>query len=105
MPLISLSDALADSRIRLVAPGEAEQSAGDMIQVIVYTNAQTSVGLVVDRIVDVVEEALVIQRNMIRPGVLGSAVIEKKVTELLDVESVIRTVLPRSTPRAGAQAA
>ena len=98
MPLISLSDALSDPKLRIatVLPEET-QALSDTIQVIVYTKDESSIGLVVDRIMDVVEETLVVQRNMIRPGVLGSAVIESKVTELLDVESVIRTVLPGTT--------
>jgi two-component system chemotaxis sensor kinase CheA len=94
MPLISLTNALADSRLRLASAQSEGQIQTETIQVIVYTRDESSVGLVVDRIMDVVEETLVMQRNIVRPGVLGSAVIEKKVTELLDVEAVIRTVLP-----------
>jgi two-component system chemotaxis sensor kinase CheA len=103
MPLISLTDVLADSRYS-IGPDTGEQPS-DTIQVIVYTRDDVSIGLVVDRIMDVVEETLDIQRNIIRPGVLGSAVIEKKVTELLDVESVIGSVLPQTTPRTPALAA
>ena len=104
MPLISLSEALADARLSL-APMQPKTQTGDTIQVIVYTKGDRSIGLVVDRIMDVVEEAIVAQRTSIRPGVLGSAVIDKKVTELLDVESVIRTVLPETAARPVAQAA
>jgi len=105
MPLISLSEVLADPRLRLVDSAQPEKQAGDTIQVIVYTSNESSIGLVVDRIMDVVEETLVVQRNIVRPGVLGSAVIEKKVTELLDVESVIRTALPGNTESTPAVAA
>jgi two-component system chemotaxis sensor kinase CheA len=94
MPLIYLSQAMADERLRLAAPSQPQQQVSETIQVIVYTKGERSIGLVVERIMDVVEEAIVVQRTSIRPGVLGSAVIDKKVTELLDVESVIRTVLP-----------
>lgn len=103
MPLISLSEALADERLRLTAPSQPEQQASDTIQVIVYTKDERSIGLVVDRIVDVVEEALVLQRTGTRPGVLGSAVIDKKVTEILDTEGLIRTV-PTETERTTARA-
>jgi two-component system chemotaxis sensor kinase CheA len=106
MPLISLTEALADPRLRLASSSMPDaQTLSDTIQVIVYTKDEFSIGLVVDRIMDVVEETLVVQRNIIRPGVLGSAVIEKKVTELLDVESVIRTVLPGTTNHTPALAA
>jgi two-component system chemotaxis sensor kinase CheA len=105
MPLISLSQAMSDERLRLAAPSQPEQSASDAIQVIVHTKGERTIGLVVDRIMDVVEEAIVIQRTSIRPGVLGSAVIDKKVTELLDVESVIATVLPDGPAQPQAKAA
>ena len=94
MPLISLSEVLADERLRLTAPAQPEQQGGDTIQVIVYTKDDRSIGLVVDRIMDVVEETLVLQRTGIRPGVIGSAVIDKKVTEILDMDGLIRTALP-----------
>jgi len=42
-------------------------------------------GLVVDRIVDIVEEPLKIEVASDKPGVLGSAVIKGQATELLDV--------------------
>ena len=105
MPLISLSEVLADPRLRLVDSAQPEKQAGDTIQVIVYTSNESSIGLVVDRIMGVVEERLVVQRNIVRPGVLGSAVIEKTVTELLDVESVIRTALSGYTESTPALAA
>jgi two-component system chemotaxis sensor kinase CheA len=63
------------------------------VQEIVHSSGEQSVGLLVDRILDIVAETLVIQRTGSRPGVLGSAVIEKRVTELLDVDGVIRSVL------------
>jgi two-component system chemotaxis sensor kinase CheA len=105
MPLISLSQALADDRLRIAGAAQPEHHDDDTVQVIVYTKDGRSIGLAVDRIMDVVEEAIDIQRTSIRPGVLGSAVIDKKVTELLDVESVIRTVLPEPPVEKIAQAA
>jgi two-component system, chemotaxis family, sensor kinase CheA len=105
MPLIPLSAALADERVHLAAAAPPEQLAGDTVQVIVYTKDGRSFGLAVDRIMDVVEEAIIPQRTSVRPGVLGSAVIEKKVTELLDVESVIRAVFPEAESPTAARAA
>jgi len=105
MPLISLSEALADPRSRLAGHSQPEKITGDTVQVIVCTSNESSIGLVVDRIMGVVEERLVVQRNIVRPGVLGSAVIEKTVTELLDVESVIRTALSGYTESTPALAA
>jgi two-component system chemotaxis sensor kinase CheA len=52
---------------------------------LVFSDAGRSMGLVVDEIVDIVEEALNIQVGSDVPGVLGSAVIKGKATEILDI--------------------
>jgi two-component system chemotaxis sensor kinase CheA len=44
---------------------------------------------VVDRILDIVEEAFVMQTQTGRKGLLGSAVIQKRVTDILDVPGLI----------------
>jgi two-component system, chemotaxis family, sensor kinase CheA len=45
-------------------------------------------------ILDIVEETLVVERPGRRSGVLGSALIQQRVTDLLDVEGVVRAVEP-----------
>jgi two-component system chemotaxis sensor kinase CheA len=45
------------------------------------------VGLVVERILDVVEEVLDVKQVVPCPGILGSAVIQQRVTDLYDLES------------------
>jgi two-component system, chemotaxis family, sensor kinase CheA len=82
MPLVRVSEALRIARA-------AADSAPHSLQVVVYANAGRSVGLVVDRILDIVEESFVIQRHADRKGVLGSAVIQKKVTDILDVPGLL----------------
>jgi two-component system chemotaxis sensor kinase CheA len=52
------------------------------------------VGLVVDRILDTVETTVELQRPATRPGVLGSAIIHQRVTELLDLPSIFREADP-----------
>lgn len=52
---------------------------------LVFSDAGRSMGLVVDEIVDIVEETLNIQVGSDVPGVLGSAVIKGKATEILDI--------------------
>jgi len=87
MPLIRLSRVLdADKEFAVAAEGR--------LQVVVYSEAGRSVGLVVDRIVDIVDETLVVQNPAERRGVTGSAVIQKRVTDLLDVARVVREVIP-----------
>jgi two-component system chemotaxis sensor kinase CheA len=82
MPLVPLCKVLSGR--------EEANSSSEMVQVVVYTNKDRSYGLVVDRILDIVEETVVVQGLRPRRGVLGSAVIQEKVTELLDLEGVIR---------------
>jgi len=105
MPLISLSEALADNRIETANIADAHRAQGETIQVIVHTKNGRSIGFLVDRIVDVIEESLVLQRTNIRPGVLGSAVLDKKVTDLIDVEGLIHAALPALSEDAAFQAA
>ncbi|HVT79231.1 MAG TPA: chemotaxis protein CheA [Phycisphaerae bacterium] len=100
MPLLSLADAVGGK-----AASAGPKRDSDTVQVIVHTWNDMSVGLVVDRIVDIVDEALSIQRTSIRPGVLGSAIIDKKVTELLDVEAVVRPLLADPAGAGGKAAA
>jgi two-component system chemotaxis sensor kinase CheA len=52
--------------------------------VLVFTEGQRSMGLMVDEILDVVEEPLVIQPGSDRLGYLGSAVIAGRVTDVVD---------------------
>jgi two-component system chemotaxis sensor kinase CheA len=64
------------------------------VQVIVHTRNLRSVGLVVERILDIVEDDLATRRPASRDGVLGSFVVQGKVTEILDVDGIIRVQDP-----------
>ena len=66
----------------------------DPMEVVVYTENGRSVGLVVGKIEDIVSEAITEKRHSHGNGILGSIVIQDKVTDLLDVHSVIRSVDP-----------
>jgi two-component system chemotaxis sensor kinase CheA len=55
------------------------------IPVLVFTDDERSMGLVVDQIVDIVEEKLDVELNSERPGFVGSAVLAGKATEIVDV--------------------
>jgi two-component system chemotaxis sensor kinase CheA len=66
----------------------------DPLQVVVYSAQGRSVGLVVDRILDIVEETLSVQRCSVSHGLLGSAVIQQRVTDLLDVHGIIQSADP-----------
>jgi two-component system chemotaxis sensor kinase CheA len=85
LPLIQISQFLSQ------AEPAAQQ---DPMQVVVYSEAGRSVGLVVTKINDIVEETLAIKRDAPRRGIAGSAVIQDKVTDLLDVPGIIRAADP-----------
>ena len=57
---------------------------------IVFNDGDRSVGVVVDQILDVVEDAVTVRQKTGRRGLLGSAVIGNRVTDLLDLNYVIR---------------
>ena len=57
-----------------------------------------SFGLVVDQILDIVEDSAEIQSAATRPGVLYSAVIAERVTELLDVPAILHAGHTTSLP-------
>ncbi|MDM9384848.1 chemotaxis protein CheA [Chlorogloeopsis sp. ULAP01] len=62
--------------------------------VIVSLHSELIVGLVVDRILDIVEESITIKGTPSRAGVLFCAVIQDQITEILDIETVIRIANP-----------
>ncbi|HYC23706.1 MAG TPA: chemotaxis protein CheA [Candidatus Bathyarchaeia archaeon] len=82
LPLIRLS--------RVLDGMPAASPEGHPLHVVVYSEAGRSVGLVVERILDVVAGAAAIERQGARPGVLGSAVIQQRVTRILDVAAIVR---------------
>ena len=53
--------------------------------VLVFSNAMESMGLIVDEIVDIVEEVIDVQVGGSTPGLLGSAIIGGKATDVVDV--------------------
>ncbi len=85
MPLVRVSEVLAGGS----GNRGSEQRGTESLHVVVYSDQGRSVGLVVDRILDIVEESFVIEKQTARNGVLGSAVIQKRVTDILDVPGLI----------------
>lgn len=69
-------------------------TCGPSLQVVVYSEKGRSLGFVVDQILDTVETELTIHHRNVRSGVLGSAIVLGRVTDILDVHSVIRDVDP-----------
>jgi two-component system chemotaxis sensor kinase CheA len=87
LPLINLA-ALLDSSFA----AEYDRNQTDPLQVIVFSNGDNTVGLVVDQIVDIVEEAVTMRRPASpKRGILGSAVIGRKVADFLDLQAIIES--------------
>jgi two-component system chemotaxis sensor kinase CheA len=61
----------------------------ELLDVIIYTRNQRSVGLVVDRIIDIVEEAVTVKRSSRGNCLVGSAVVNGQVTNLLDLPTIV----------------
>ena len=95
LPLIHLSSALPERRKK--RRGERSTPSGlesEKIQVVVHTDQGRSVGLVVDRILDITNEAETARTHTGRKGTLGSVVVQGRVTELLDVKGLIQAADP-----------
>ena len=87
-------DEVADRPHLMAGPARRVTDEVATLQVVVYTENGRSVGLVVDNILDIVEEALAVQRKSEQDGLLGSAVVGGKVTDLLNVQGLVRAFDP-----------
>ncbi|MEZ5918648.1 MAG: response regulator, partial [Alphaproteobacteria bacterium] len=72
MPLVAF-----DSSVRIDSESEKP--------VLVFTDKDRSMGLVVDEIIDITEEYIDVQLDGDQPGLLGSAIINEKATDVVDV--------------------
>lgn len=79
MPLVDVAEQL----------GLSQAPQRDSMQVIVHTQTGRSVGFIVDDILDVVEQSVTIENESSRRGISGSAVIQQKVTDLVDLEEIV----------------
>lgn len=61
----------------------------EQVSVVVHESADHRVGIVIDRVLDVVDTAVVRSDVGRRAGVLGSAVIQDRVTDLVDLDAVV----------------
>jgi two-component system chemotaxis sensor kinase CheA len=85
LPLVRLSHLLG---------AYGDEPEGDTVSVVVYSEGGRSVALVVDRIVDIAENSTTARRDAEEDGLVGTAVIQQRVTELLDVRRAILAADP-----------
>jgi two-component system, chemotaxis family, sensor kinase CheA len=83
LPLIPL-------RVVLEAEAAGVGPAADPVQVIVFNDGDRSVGVLVDQILDVTQEAVTGRQKSARKGLLGSGVVGKRVADFLDLNYVLR---------------
>jgi two-component system chemotaxis sensor kinase CheA len=81
MPLIYLSKTFN---------GNQDYAERETMQAVVYTQNGKSVALVADKILDIVDETITVQRGSNRKGTLGTVVVQDLVTDLLDAEAIVR---------------
>ena len=88
IPLVRLSEIIP-------SPTDPEMLANARsIQVVIYSEGKHTVGLIVDRIVDIVEECAAVESLAPRTGIAGSFVTQQHVTDLLDVPAIVRAAVP-----------
>jgi two-component system chemotaxis sensor kinase CheA len=90
LPLLDVDAALRAIPNRPRLSGEETPEDKEAFQVVVYARQERPVGLIVERILDIVERDSDVQGDSSRPGVEYTAVIQGQVTEMLDVEALIR---------------
>ena len=86
LPLARLVDLLEPNAERRVG---ADDGVTAPLQVVVHESRSGRVGLVVDEILEIVEERLALEPVRGRKGVRGSAVIRGKVTDLIDLPTLL----------------
>jgi two-component system chemotaxis sensor kinase CheA len=89
MPLIRISSLLNETA-----------ASREVLPVVVFRKAQNSFGLVVDRIDDITEDVAVFPSDGRGDLVAGSAVIEHRVTDLLDLKCVMALAGERAATQA-----
>src|SRR5450631_427407 len=88
IPLVRLSQV-----IPATSDAEVQANAGS-IQVVVYAEGNRTVGLIVDRIIDIVEQRAGLESLAPRAGIVGSFVTQRHVTDLLDMPAIVRAAVP-----------
>ena len=83
MPLVRISEALQ-------LPHNAAHEGP--LQVVVHSEGGLSVGLVVDEILDIVDQHVAVIRKADNAHLLGSAVIQQHVTDLLNVPELVASI-------------
>jgi len=90
LPLIRLTVVLEERRVKLRALQALPPADSGPIQALVLNHEERSFGLVVEKILDIVEDRADVRTAATRAAVLYSVVIGDRVTELLDIPAILR---------------
>jgi len=91
LPLVRLNVVLEERRNKLRAMQAPPTADSAPIQVLVLHHDGRSFGLVVERILDIVEDRADVRSASTRASVLYSVLIGDRVTELLDIPAILRS--------------
>jgi len=91
LPLVRLTVALEERRARVRALQGPPAPDSAPIQVLVLNHVGRSYGLVVERILDIVEDRADVKTAATRAAVLCSVLIGDRVTELPDIPAILRS--------------
>jgi two-component system chemotaxis sensor kinase CheA len=86
LPLLRLDVVLEERRIRV--RHARKNTPPDPMQVLVCNDEGRTLGIVVDRILDIVEDKAEVKSPATREGILYAVVINERVTELIDVPAI-----------------
>jgi chemotaxis protein histidine kinase CheA len=88
LPLVVLRSLLENGNTQSV-------TTADPAQVIVFDDGDQRLGIVVDQILDIAEQAITVRQRSTHKGFLGSAVVGTRVADFLDVDHVLQSSAAR----------
>ncbi|NOZ93411.1 MAG: chemotaxis protein CheA [Acidobacteria bacterium] len=91
LPVVYLLEHVEERRS---APRIALEEPDDLLDLLLYSDAGRTVGLVIGRVVDIVEQPVEIRRPSTRANIVECIVLADRITELVDVEAVVRQARP-----------
>jgi two-component system, chemotaxis family, sensor kinase CheA len=99
MPLIHIGDVILDRRKNPRGVDYAPITQRDFVQVVVFASDGRNLGLVLGKVLDIVMQDVSALSAASREGVRGCAVIQSKVTELIDLEFIAQHGLSDAASR------
>ncbi len=106
LPLVRLTDLLGEREQLAVIDVEVnehdvENDADAELPVVVYSNGRHQVGFIATEILDIVEDKFEVRPVGASHGVIGSAVVQGRVTDMLDIAAAVRAAVGDATEARG----